>query len=72
MAVWAEASSRSVTEVGPGDFVKVGNEWKAIRSNTAYGAERTPRNWTVTTEDGGVYDMWGINLYAKAEDLTVG
>lgn len=60
--------SRSVTEVGPGDFVKVGSQWERIVSNSAHGAQRTPREWTVTTERGS-YGMYSINRYAKAEDM---
>ncbi len=65
----SDAPSRSAMDVGPGDYVKIGSQWKRISANTAAGAERTPRNWTVTTEDGGSYDMWSINRYAKREDL---
>lgn len=65
----SDAPSRGVTEVGPGDFVKIGSQWKPIESNSAHGAERTPRDWTVRTSDGGAYGMFGVNLYAKAEDL---
>jgi hypothetical protein len=61
--------ARSCTEVGPGDYIKVGGRWKKIVSNTAHGETRTPRSWTVTTEDGGSYGMFGINAYAKAEDV---
>lgn len=61
--------TRSVTEVGPGDFVKVGTQWKQIASNSAAGAERTPRSWSVTTTDGGSYGMYDIGRYAKKEDL---
>lgn len=63
------APSRSVTDVGPGDYVKIGSHWERIRSNSAHGAEQTPRSWTVTTEGGGSYGMYGINRYAKAEDM---
>lgn len=63
-----DAPSRSVTEVGRGDYVKVGSRWERIESNSAAGAPRTPRDWTVQTE-GGTYGMYGINRYAKAEDL---
>mgnify|MGYP001601615724 CR=1 FL=1 len=64
-----DAPSRSVRDVGPGDFVKIGSRWERIRDNSAYGADHTPRNWTVTTEGGGSYGMTQINRYAKAEDL---
>jgi hypothetical protein len=64
-----DAPFRSVTDVGPGDYVKVGSEWKQIASNSAAGSERTPREWTVTTRDGGSYGMWNIKRYAKKGDL---
>ncbi len=60
--------ARSVTEVGKGDFIKVGGQWKEIASNTAAGAERTPKSWTVTTTDGGKYGMFNIDRYATKDD----
>lgn len=63
------APSRSVTDVGPGDYVKIGSQWQKIASNTAHGASHTPRSWSVRTEGGGEHGMCGINRYAKAEDL---
>lgn len=59
-----------VTEVGPGDYVKIGSRWKQIAANSAQGADHTPRSWTVTTTDGASYGMFGINAYAKAEEVT--
>ena len=64
-----EAPVRSATDVGAGDYVKVNGQWKPIASNSAEGSERTPRNWTVRTEDGASYDMYSISRYAKAADL---
>ncbi len=64
----SNAPSRSVTDIGPGDYVKIGSHWEQIRSNSAHGAEHTPRSWTVRTESGE-HGMYGINRYAKAEDL---
>jgi hypothetical protein len=61
--------SRSAMDVGAGDFVKVGGQWKAIVSNTAEGQKVTPRNWTVQTEDGNSYTMWDIDRYAKKDDI---
>jgi len=65
----SNAPSRSVTDVGAGDYVKIGSSWQKIASNAAHGAAYTPRSWTVRTEGGGEYGMFGINRYAKAEDL---
>ncbi len=65
----SNAPSRDVTQVGPGDYVKIGSTWQKISSNSAHGAEHTPRSWTVRTTDGGEHGMFGINRYAKAEDL---
>lgn len=60
--------SRTCTDVGPGDYAKIGPSWERIESNTAYGAERAPRDWTVRTESGS-YGMFQVGRYAKAEDL---
>lgn len=65
----SDAPSRSVTDVGRGDYVKIGGQWKEIASNSAAGAGHTPRHWTVETTDGGSYGMFSINRYAKKEDL---
>lgn len=65
----SDAPSRSATDVGPGDYVKIGSSWQKIASNSAHGAERTPREWTVRTEGGGSHGMYGINAYAKHEDM---
>lgn len=62
------APSRDVTDVGPGDYVKIGSHWEKIRENSAHGAEHLPRSWTVRTEVGS-HGMYDINRYAKAEDL---
>lgn len=64
-----DAPSRGVTDVGTGDYVKIGQRWQKIQDNSAEGAKHTPRHWTVTTEGGGSHGMYGINRYAKAEDL---
>lgn len=63
------APTRAVTDVGPGDFVKIGSEWRRIASNTAFNAAVTPRSWVVRTQDGATHGMWDINAYAKDEDL---
>lgn len=65
-----EAPIRNVTDVGPGDYVKIGDRWECIFHNTAYGKTNTPRQWQITTEEGGFYDMWDIALYAKEEDMV--
>lgn len=64
-----EKGSRDVTEVGRGDYVKIGQHWKKIEANTASGQVRTPKSWTVRTTDGAEYGMFQINRYAKAEDI---
>jgi len=67
------APTRSCTDVGSGDYVKIGSQWKKIVSNTAEGHTHPPREgWTVTTEDGRSWSMYDVLLYAKAEDLTNG
>lgn len=70
MDLRSDALPRGVTDVGAGDFVKIGSRWKQIESNSAEGASHTPRSWTVRTTDGMTYGMWGIRRYAKAEDLS--
>lgn len=63
------APVRSAHHVGAGDYIKVSGRWKKIESNTAAGSEYTPKTWTVTTEDGIPHSMFGIDRYARAEDL---
>ena len=67
------APSRSVLEVGPGDFVKVGKKnkkWVEVKSNTAFGLEDVPRSWDILTVDGKQYGMFDIWRYAKAVDMV--
>jgi hypothetical protein len=64
-----DAPTRGVTEIVPGDFVLIGRTWKQVDLNSAAGADRTPRSWRIRTTDGGVYGMYDVNRYAKAEDL---
>lgn len=66
------APARSATEVGPGDYVKVGSQWREVASNSAFGAERLPRSWEVRTVDGGSHGMLGVQRYAKAQDMEGG
>lgn len=60
----------NVTEVGPGDYVKIGSHWEKIISNSDYGALRSQKdgNWRIQTERG-TYSGWSINRYAKAEEI---
>ena len=64
-----KAPSRDVTDIGPGDYVKIGSRFEKVTSNSAHGAEQLPRNWTIRTEGGGTYGMYDIARYAKAEDV---
>jgi hypothetical protein len=64
----SDAPFRGPTDVGIGDFVKIGAQWKRIKSNTAIG-DSHPRTWVIRTEDGLRYGPVNINRYAKAEDL---
>ena len=69
-SIKSNAPSRSVTDVGPGDYIKAGGQFHRIVSNSAHGANYTPRSWTIITEDGSRgYGMYDIQLYAKAEDV---
>jgi hypothetical protein len=61
--------TRSVMDVGRGDYVKIGQRWEKIVANSASGAGTTPRHWEVRTKGGGSYGMFQINRYAKAGDL---
>lgn len=62
------AAGRSVTEVGPGDYIKVNGHLERIQSNTAQGV-LGPRSWTIMTDKGDIYGMYDIDLYLKAEDV---
>ena len=69
--VWlkAEAPIRNVTEVGPGDFVRIGRQWIEILSNTAHGAPELPKSWSIECDDGNCYGMFSVDRYAKQEDF---
>jgi hypothetical protein len=62
-------AGRSVTEIGPGDYIKVGTQFLQVASNSAAGASRTPREWTIKTIDGSTHGMWDVRRYAKSEDM---
>jgi hypothetical protein len=65
-----DAPDRSISDVGPGDYVKIGSRWEKIASNSATGKQRLDwKTETVRTESGGAHGMMGINRYAKAEDM---
>lgn len=61
--------ARRVTQVSRGDFIKVGGVVKEISSNSAHGAVRAPRYWTIRTTDGETYGMFDAECYAKAKDV---
>jgi hypothetical protein len=67
----AGAPVRSVTDVGRGDFVKVRGEWKRLLEQPVSAGvnEKLPSNWYCETEDGGSYDMYQVDRYAKAQDM---
>jgi hypothetical protein len=68
MLLKAKAPVRSAFDVGPDDYVFVEGSWKKIVSNSAcHGAQCA--HWEVVTADGGRYDTWSVDRYAKAEDL---
>ncbi len=66
-----DAPNRSVTEIGSGDYVKVGSRWERVVSNSDHGAAQPQRdgNWRITTESGRTITGWSANRYAKAEDM---
>lgn len=67
-------SERTVTEVGPGDWIKVtpgkNGLFEQILSNSAFNIKPLPRNWVIRTIEGNTYDMWEIYAYYKAADLA--
>lgn len=63
-------TAREVTEVGPGDYIKVCGVWVEIESNTAFGLDRAPKDWVIKDTRGGVYGMFDVSRYAKAGDLV--
>lgn len=65
----SDSPNRSVTDVGVGDFVKVGTSWLKITDNPAHGSAQTPRSWAIGAENGRTYGMFQIGRYAKAEDM---
>jgi hypothetical protein len=66
-----DAPTRSVLDVGPGDYVKTAaGEWRRITFNTAYGANPDSiRRWTIGIEGGAAVGMFAVLRYAKAEDF---
>lgn len=67
----AGTPDRAVTEVGPGDYVKVeGGGWLKILTNTAFRQSPTPRSWEITLVDiPTVLTMYDCLAYAKADDF---
>jgi len=71
----ADAPSRTAPEIGPGDYVKINTGWHKVTSNDVYGKDIHDTDgwrkgdWRVKTESGLTYKGWGINSYAKAEDM---
>jgi hypothetical protein len=62
----------SVTEAGPGDYIKVGGIWKQIKDNTAYDVRPVPRSWVVTTTGGETFGMYDIELYGQPDHRREG
>jgi len=64
--------SRHITEMEPGDFVKVGTgqyeEIAEISPGVAPGAP-IPKHFWVITKSGRKVDMWEARSYHKKEDL---
>ena len=63
------APGRKVTEVGPGDYLKVEGAWMEIAASSAYGLVNTPREWYIRTVRDGIFKADQIERYARAEDL---
>lgn len=70
-----DAPDRSAPDIGPGDYVKLGSSWHEVASNDVHGRnihetqEWRRGNWQITTTDGRTTSGWGVNRYAKAEDM---
>lgn len=68
-------ASRSITEVGPGDYVKVGdNYYEKIESISGVGSDGrlnkpSEGGFSVTTESGRTVSMWSARSYHKKEDM---
>lgn len=60
--------NRDVTEVDPGDYIKVGDRRLPIVTNSAYQSSSLPHSWEIVTGEG-TYGMYDIYRYAKAEDM---
>lgn len=69
MTLRSDAPVRNVTEVGPGDYVKLDEGWLKIITNTAHNMLRTPRSWTIAVEGGREVGMYEIYRYARLEDF---
>jgi hypothetical protein len=66
--------SRNIHEIGPGDFVKVGGEYKEVKSTWGVGtgnrlAKPSEGGFGVITTDGRRVGMMEAQAYAKKEDL---
>ena len=69
MKLKPNAPFRMVREIGRGDFVKVGNEWKEVALNTAFGETPIPASWEVIATDGARHSSISITGFAKREDF---
>jgi hypothetical protein len=71
----ADAPVRSASDVGPGDYVKLGSTWHPIRSNDVFGhniheTEAWRKgNWRIETTTGRTVSGWSAMNYAKVEDM---
>jgi hypothetical protein len=66
----AGEGSRDAMEIGPGDFIKLngGRGYRQVAGNSCFGFNYVPRNWAITTTDGGNYGMYDVSRYFKKED----
>ena len=69
--------SRHITELVPGDFVKVNGRYSEI--STIHGISSDGRlsklsdgGFSVMTKDGKLVSMWAAESYAKREDFNSG
>lgn len=69
LSLRSDAPSRGVSDIDTGDYVKIGSNWEQVASRSGDARTNPKGDWSVTTVDGRSHSGWGINRYAKAEDL---
>lgn len=63
---------RTIHEVGPGDYVKVGRRYKKIKRVVKRPDPDSPeklKSWTVITDDGKRISMYAVTSFHKKEEM---